>query len=94
MAQPSFWLVMDQDGDGMAESVLPSHAKTEQLAIVEGLEHHEGRLIEWFQVSGQSSLMSFASSVLRHQSSPRAEPNHWPSESITMVLLLIGGPSC
>ena len=45
MAQPSFWLVMDQDGDGMAESVLPSHAKTEQLAIVEGLEHHEGRLI-------------------------------------------------
>ena len=45
MAQPSFWLVMDQDGDGMAESVLPCHAKTEQLAIVEALEHLEGRLI-------------------------------------------------
>ena len=42
MVQPTFWLVMDQDGDGMAESVLPSHAKSEQLAIVEALEHHEG----------------------------------------------------
>ena len=45
MVQPTFWLVMDQDGDGMAESVLPSHAKSEQLAIVEALEHREGRLI-------------------------------------------------
>ena len=45
MVQPTFWLVMDQDGDGMAESVLPSHAKSEQLAIMEALEHHEGRLI-------------------------------------------------
>ena len=45
MAQPAFWLVMDQDGDGLAESVLPSHAKSEQLAIVDALEHHEGRLI-------------------------------------------------
>ena len=45
MVQPAFWLVMDQDGDGLAESVLPSHAKSEQLAIVEALEHREGRLI-------------------------------------------------
>ena len=45
MVQPAFWLVMDQDGDGLAESVLPSHAKSEQLAIVDALEHHEGRLI-------------------------------------------------
>ena len=45
MVQPAFWLVMDQDGDGLAESVLPSHAKSEQLAIVEALEHNEGRLI-------------------------------------------------
>ena len=44
MEQPAFWLVMDQDGDGMAESVLPSHAKSEQLAIAK-LEHREGRLI-------------------------------------------------
>ena len=45
MVQPAFWLVMDQDGDGMAESVLPSHAKSEQLAIVDALEHREGKLI-------------------------------------------------
>ena len=45
MVQPAFWLVMDQDGDGLAESVLPSHAKSEQLAIVDALEHREGRLI-------------------------------------------------
>ena len=45
MVQPAFWLVMDQDGDGMAESVLPSHAKSEQLAIVDALEHRDGRLI-------------------------------------------------
>ena len=45
MVQPAFWLVMDQGGDGMAESVLPSHAKSEQLAIVDALEHREGKLI-------------------------------------------------
>ena len=45
MVQPAFWLVMDQDGDGMAESVLPSHAKSEQLAIMDALEHRDGRLI-------------------------------------------------
>ena len=45
MVQPAFWLVMDQDGDGMAESVLPSHATSEQLAIVDALEHREGKLI-------------------------------------------------
>ena len=45
MTEPSFWLVMDQDGDGVAESVLPSHAPTNELAIVEALEHHEGRLM-------------------------------------------------
>ena len=45
MVQPAFWLVMDQDGDGLAESVLPCHAKSEQLALVEALEHREGRLI-------------------------------------------------
>ena len=45
MVQPAFWLVMDQDGDGMAESVLPSHAKSKQLAIVDALEHREGKLI-------------------------------------------------
>ena len=44
MAQPAFSLVMDQDGDDLAESVLPSHAKSEQLAIMDALEHREGRL--------------------------------------------------
>ena len=45
MVQPAFWLVMDQDADGMAESVLPSNAKSEQLAIVDAREHREGRRI-------------------------------------------------
>ena len=45
MVQPAFWLVMDQDGDGMAESVQPSQAKSAQLAIVDALEHREGKLI-------------------------------------------------
>ena len=45
MEQPSFWLVLDQDHDGLAESVLPSRAKTLQRATTEGLEHCDGRLM-------------------------------------------------
>ena len=39
MVKPAFWLVMDQDGDGMAESVLPCQAQTEQRVILEALEY-------------------------------------------------------
>lgn len=42
---PNFWLVMDQNHDGMADSVLPSDAKSEKLAILEALEHRQGRLV-------------------------------------------------
>ena len=45
MEQPSFWLVLDQNHDGLAESVLPSCAKTRQRATTEGLEHCDGRLM-------------------------------------------------
>ena len=45
MKQPTFWLVLDQDHDSVAESVLPSHAESIQQAIVEALEHCDGKLM-------------------------------------------------
>ena len=45
MKQPTFLLVLDQDHDGVAESVLPSHVETVQLAVVEALEHCDGKLM-------------------------------------------------
>ena len=45
MKQPTFWLVLDQGHDGVAECLLPSHAETTQLAVVQALEHCDGKLM-------------------------------------------------
>ena len=42
-----FLACVGQDHDGLAESVLPSRAKTLQRATTEGLEHCDGRLMVW-----------------------------------------------
>ena len=93
MVQPTFWLVMDQDGDGI-ESVLPSHAKSEQLAIVEALEHHEGRLIGVVPADWPIEPDVLCICVRLHRLSPRPPQNRRQSETITKLLCLLLSPSC
>ena len=45
MGKQHWWVVMDQDGDRIAETVIETEASTKSAAVLEALEHYRGRLM-------------------------------------------------
>ena len=45
MGKRHWWVVMDQDGDRIAETVIQTEASTKSAAVLEALEHYRGRLM-------------------------------------------------
>lgn len=45
MGKQHWWVVMDQDGDSIAETVIQTEASTKSAAVLEALEHYRGRLM-------------------------------------------------
>ena len=45
MGKQHWWVVMDRDGDRIAETVIETEASTKSAAVLEALEHYRGRLM-------------------------------------------------